>query len=45
MVIAESGQKRLCIEVAEVANDLLKGKEMPESWRSDLIPIYKKKKM
>ena len=31
-------------KLIEVVNDLLKGKEMPESWRkSDLIPSYKGK--
>ena len=31
-------------KLAEVADDLLRGKEMPEAWRkSDLISIYKGK--
>ena len=32
-------------KLAQVANDLLQEKEMPESWRRDLIPIYKKNEM
>ena len=32
-------------KLAEVASNLLEGKEMPESWRSDLIPTNLQKEM